>query len=62
MYKIRAKNLKASALTSRQERQLEVELKFADQKREFPSKAAAETFAANLPGALSECVEVVETK
>lgn len=62
MYKLKAKNLKQSSLTGRQERQLEMELKFAEKQREFPTKNAAEAYASNLPQALYECVEVVEAK
>lgn len=62
MYKLKAKNLKTSPLTSRQETQLEIELRFAEKNREFLTKQGAEAFASNLPQALYECVEVVESK
>lgn len=62
MFKLKKKDTKASALTSKQERQLDLELSFADRNRNFTTKAGAEAFIGNLPEALTECVEIVESK
>lgn len=62
MFKLRKKDTKAAPLTSKQERQLDLELSFANQARNFATKENAEAFRQYLPDALAEYVEVVEVK